>query len=106
MPLNWRYALNIFVQEHYERSTVPLHIEDLDAFLQMFDDYDEEHFYFRDHGGKREALEAEILRWRDRNARRRLAALRICRFLRDATCNPQYAACRRRLGEEPMDMTV
>ena len=40
------------------------------------------------------------------NARRRMAALRICRFLRDATCNPVYAACRRRLEAEPMDMTT
>ena len=30
-------------------------------------------------------------------ARRRMAALRICRFLRDTTCDPTYAACRRRL---------
>ena len=33
-------------------------------------------------------------------------ANRICLFLRDATCNPVYAACRRRLEAEPMDMTT
>ena len=33
------------------------------------------------------------------NARRRMAAFRICLFLHDATCNP-------RLEAKPMDMTT
>ena len=74
----------------------------------MFNDSDEEHIYFRHHGGKREVLKAEILQWRDRNARRRMAAFRICRFLRDTTCNcnPVYAACRRRLEKESIRLAT
>ena len=51
-------------------------------------------------------VETRLQEWHEGNARRRMAALRICRFLRDATCNPVYAACRRRLEAEPMDMTT
>ena len=42
--------------------------------------------------------------WRVWAPREHMAAFRICRFLRDATCNPAYAACRRRLELEAMDL--
>ena len=37
-------------------------------------------------------------------SRKRMAGLRIWRFLRDTTCNPMYASCRRRLTAECMDI--
>ena len=42
--------------------------------------------------------------WRVWAHREHMAAFRICRFLRDTTCNPVYAACRRRLELEAMDL--
>ena len=45
-------------------------------------------------------------KWHGSNARRRMAAFRICRFLRDTTCNQDYAACRRRLFNEPPQMST
>ena len=42
--------------------------------------------------------------WRVWALREHMAAFRICRFLRDTTCNPVYAACRRRLELEAMDL--
>ena len=44
------------------------------------------------------------VRWRVWPPLERMAALRICRFLRDTTCNPAYATCRRRLELEAMDL--
>ena len=87
-----------------QRSTVPLRVEDIYAVLGVFDDFAG---LMRNHGDwVQRYVETRIQEWHEGNARRRMAALRICRFLRDATCNPVYAACRRRLEAEPMDMTT
>ena len=73
----------------------------------MFDDFTTTVFVMSNHGEwVQRYVETRLQEWHEGNARRRMAALRICRFLRGATCNPVYAACRRRLEEEPMDMTT
>ena len=46
----------------------------------------------RRHEAQRHVLE-RILEWRNGKTRRRMAALRICRFLRDAICNLQSSTC-------------
>ena len=46
----------------------------------------------RRHEAQRRVLE-RILEWRNGKTRRRMAALRICRFLRDAICNLQSSTC-------------
>ena len=50
-----------------------------------------------------EATMVNRVTWRVWAPREHMAAFRICRFLRDTTCNPVYAACRRRLELEAMD---
>ena len=88
-------------------------MEDIYAVLSgVFNDFsntklDEFTDLMRNHGDwVQHYVETRLQEWNEGNARRRMAALRICRFLRGATCNPVYAACRRRLEEEPMDMTT
>ena len=104
LPIKWKVAVDRFIPDYYARSTVPLRVEDIYAVLGVFDDFAG---LMRNHGDwVQRYVETRILGWRDGNARRRMAALRICRCLRDATCNPVYAACRRRLEAEPMDMTT
>ena len=91
----YRVNLGLFIPDYYARSTVPLRVEDIYAVLGVFDDFTG---LIRNHGDwVQRYVETRILGWRDGNARRRMAALRICRFLRDTTCDPTYAACRRRL---------
>ena len=90
--------------DYYARSTVPLRVEDIYAVLGVLDEFTD---LMRNHGDwVQRYVETRLQEWHEGNARRRMAALRICRFLRDATCNPVYAACRRRLEAEPMDMTT
>ena len=104
LPIKWKVAVDRFIPDYYARSTVPLRVEDIYAVLGVFDDFAG---LMRNHGDwVQRYVETRILGWRDGNARRRMVALRICRCLRDATCNPVYAACRRRLEAEPMDMTT
>ena len=83
-------------------------MEDIYAVLGgVFNDFSNTVFVMRNHGDwVQRYVETRLQEWHEGNARRRMAALRICRFLRDATCNPVYAACRRRLEAEPMDMTT
>ena len=95
------------------RLTIPLRVEDIYVVLGgVFNDFsntvlDEFTDLMRNHGDwVQRYVETRLQEWHEGNARRRMAALRICRFLRDATCNPVYAACRRRLEAEPMDMTT
>ena len=60
----------------------------------MFDDFTTTVFVMRNHGEwVQRYVETRILGWRDGNARRRMAAFRICRFLRDAICNLQSSTC-------------
>ena len=104
LPIKWKVALDRFIPDHYARSTIPLRVEDIYAVLSgVFNDFsntvlDEFPDLMRDHGDwVQHYVETRLQKWHDGNARRRMAALRICRFLRDTTCNPIYAACRRRV---------
>ena len=113
LEIKWKIALDRFIPDHYARSTIPLRVEDIYAVLGgVFNDFsntvlDEFTDLMRNHGDwVQRYVETRLQEWHEGNARRRMAALRICRFLRDATCNPVYAACRRRLEAEPMDMTT
>ena len=81
-------------------------VEDIYAVLGgVFNDFsntvlDEFTDLMRNHGDwVQRYVETRILGWRDGNARRRMAAFRICLFLHDATCNP-------RLEAKPMDVTT